>query len=77
MARLNSRLLYSHSPYSHSPNPHLPFERDARDPNFARDALVWAAQTQQDIRELVTATRHTIATTRALMAEADRLIAHR
>jgi hypothetical protein len=54
---------------------HLPFELDARDADFARECLSWSSQTQCEIQDLIAATKRVIADTRALMAEADRMIA--
>jgi hypothetical protein len=58
-------------------NPHLPFELDARDPDFVRKVFSWSCQVQREIQELVAATERTIATSRALMAEADYLLARK
>ena len=54
---------------------HRPFELDARAPDFARECLAWSSQTQGEIQGLIAATKRVIADTRALMAEADRMIA--
>jgi hypothetical protein len=54
---------------------HLPFELDARDPDFFREIQLWSSQTQGDLQELLAATQQTIATTKALIAEVDRMIA--
>jgi hypothetical protein len=54
---------------------HLPFELDARDPDFARQCLLWSSQTRCEIQEVIASTKHTIAISRALIAEADRLLA--
>ena len=58
-------------------NPHLPYELDSRDPNFAREMLVWSEQTRRDIREVLAGTRRTIATSRSLIAQADRILARK
>ena len=55
----------------------LPCDFDVRDPNFHRDMLSWAFAMQSEIHELVLATRETIALSRGIMADADRLIAWR
>jgi len=56
---------------------HLPRDFDVRDPNFHCDILSWAFAMQSEIHELVLATRETIAVSRVIMADADRLIAWR
>jgi hypothetical protein len=55
----------------------LPAEIDIHDVNFARDMLSWSLQTQRDMDELVAATKKTLATSRDLMAQADRVLARR
>lgn len=59
-------------PYTNS---QLPFDLDVRDPNFALIYNVWAFQTLCDIQELVAGAKREIATSRALMAGVDRLLA--
>ena len=54
---------------------HLSLDLDIRDPDFHRIALARALQAQREMHELVLITKETIATTRALMARADRMIA--
>ena len=56
-------------------NSHLPFELDARDPNFARECLSWSFQTQCEIQELIAGTKLLISNSRALMVEADHIFA--
>jgi hypothetical protein len=53
----------------------VPSQLDTRDPDFARHSSVWAAQTQCEITALVEATKEAIADSRALMVEADRIVA--
>ena len=50
---------------------------DIHDPNFARDMRLWALQTQSEIHDLVIASKNTIAATRVMIAEADRMLAGR
>jgi hypothetical protein len=47
------------------PNSHLPFHLDARDPDFARQCLIWSAQTRSEIQQIIAD---------ALIAEADRIL---
>jgi hypothetical protein len=51
------------------------FNLDACDVNFAREVSLWAFQVQYEIQELVAGTERSIATSKALIAEADRLLA--
>jgi hypothetical protein len=53
------------------------FEIDLRSPGFARDMLYWSFQMQSEVRETVAATRVTIATSKALLLQMDRLLARR
>jgi hypothetical protein len=48
---------------------------DPRDPDFDRKALAWAFQARCEIHELTLATTKMIDATRALIAEADRMLA--
>ena len=59
----------------HHPKDYLvPSQLDTRDPNFARQSSVWAAQTQWEITALIEGTKKTIADSRALMVDADRIL---
>ena len=58
-------------------DPHVPFEMDARDPYFAGDIALWSRQTLSEMRGLVAATRRTIASSTALIAQVDRLLARK
>jgi hypothetical protein len=58
-------------------NRHLPFDLDPRDPNFAREMLSWSLQTRCEISELLANATETLATSRALMAQTDRLLARK
>jgi hypothetical protein len=55
----------------------LPSELDARGPDFHAKYVVWRAQMRSEIKETVALTKVTIAGTRVLMAEADRLLGRR
>jgi hypothetical protein len=55
---------------------HPPLDLDSRDPDFDRKMLARASRVRCEMHELILLTKETIATTRALMAEADRMIAH-
>jgi hypothetical protein len=55
-------------------NPRLPPDLDVRDPNFSRDMLLWAFQTQCEMNHLILASKATIAATRIMIAEADRIL---
>ena len=54
-----------------------PVELDVDDPEFSRKYLLWAHQVQCEIVELLAGSRETLANSRALMLEADRLLALR
>jgi hypothetical protein len=56
------------------PQARLPLPYDIGHAHFARDMHLWAVQMKCEIRELVVATRETIGETRAMIAEADRLL---
>lgn len=53
----------------------LPLELDAGDPNFSSRMCLWAFSAACEMKELVVATQKTITTSRALLAEADRVLA--
>ncbi len=53
---------------------HLPFELDARDPNFAHKSASWAFEMECHINELVMRGQETIAASYELMAKVDRLL---
>ena len=61
----------------HPEHPPTPLDFDARNPDFHRNCAVWAQQTHRDIAEIIARTRDEIATSQALMAEIDRVIALR
>lgn len=52
-------------------------EIELRGPGFARDMLFWSFQMESEVRETIAATRRTIATSKALMVEMDRILARR
>jgi hypothetical protein len=61
-------------------NSHLPFELDARQPDFQPDYAFFRAQsetTRAEIDEMVAATRRVIAASETLIAECDRTLARR
>ena len=49
---------------------------DTRDPDFPRQAQAWAGEVQGEIAQLVAQTKSTIAESRTLVAEIDRILAH-
>lgn len=53
----------------------LPTDFDARDLNFPRDLLQWSQRTISEMHQTVIATYLTIASSRAAMIEADRILA--
>ena len=53
---------------------HTPFEIDARDADFCLAMRSWSSRTQRDMQELLAAGQATIATSRVLIAQADRLL---
>ena len=57
------------------PHQALPLELDVCDPKFLSQMRLWAFSATYEMKEVVVATQKTIATSRALMAEADRLLA--
>jgi hypothetical protein len=56
---------------------HLPFDLSSSDPNFTRDILRWASQTQSEMNALVLVTKGIIAATKDMIAEADRILAQK
>jgi hypothetical protein len=52
-----------------------PLDLDIRDPDFGRKILAWAFQAQCEMHELFLITKGTIAATRIMIAEADRILA--
>ncbi len=56
---------------------HLPFHLDPRDPNFSRDRNLWRVGMYCELHELIDKTKETVAQTRALILEADRILALR
>jgi hypothetical protein len=55
----------------------LPSELDAKEPDFHRRSLQWALEAKCEIMELIAGTENEIARSRALMANADRILAER
>lgn len=53
-----------------------PSQLDTRDPDYANKYSLWAGRTECDLAELIAATRETIASSRALIVEADRILAN-
>jgi hypothetical protein len=49
---------------------------DHRDPDFDRKMLAWKFQVQCEMHELALITRETIAATKVMITEADKLLAH-
>jgi hypothetical protein len=58
--------------YAHTSKP---FDLDICDPDFGQQMLVWALQVQCEMHELVLNTKETIAATKAMIAEVDRMLA--
>ncbi len=56
---------------------HLPFEIDARDPDFAYKSASWLFEVHCQVNELITRTKETIVTSNELMAKVDRLLARK
>lgn len=50
---------------------------DTNDPNFDRKMLAWTFQAQCQMHELVLRTQETIAATKLMITEADRMVACR
>lgn len=55
----------------------LPLELDLHDPEFPRKAVAMRLQIQREFQETLIATKKTIADSRELLAEADRILAKR
>jgi hypothetical protein len=56
---------------------HLLSELDPKDPVFPGQGLAWAFQAKCEIMDLVLGSEDEIAASRALMAEADRILARK
>jgi len=56
---------------------HLLLELDAKDPDFPRQVLAWAFEAKSEIMELIAKATGDIAISRALMTEADRILARK
>jgi hypothetical protein len=54
-----------------------PANLDIRDSDFPEKCLLWTHQLQSDMDELIAGTRATLAESRALLQEVDRLLALR
>lgn len=52
-----------------------PINFDVYDLNFVRDMLEWSQQALSEMRQTIMATHEMIGTSKALMAEADRILA--
>jgi hypothetical protein len=50
---------------------------DVRDPDFPGRFLLWSHDVQIEVWELIASSKETLAQSRALMAEADRMLALR
>ena len=50
---------------------------DTTDPNFPALCAVWTGQMRSEMQETIGLTRKTLAESRALMAEVDRIIARK
>ncbi len=50
---------------------------DVRQPDFANQCTLWAAQAHREMRELVTAAKKEIASSHDLLSEVDRMLARR
>lgn len=57
--------------------PSKPLDLNTRDPDFDRKMLAWTFHVQCEMHELVLITKETIAATRRMIAEADRILAHK
>ena len=51
-----------------------PRDLNAHDPDFHERLLAWASQAQCEMRELILITKETIATTKAIIADVDRML---
>jgi hypothetical protein len=58
----------------HHENHRLPLDWDVRDPNFARECVLWAHQTRCELQEITAFARETITDAKALIAQADRIL---
>ena len=58
-------------------NSRPPFHLYPRDRNFSRDWNLWRVGMHDELRELVAKTKETVHQTRALILEADRILAMR
>ena len=58
-------------------NQPTPTDIDVRGPGFAREMLRWSLQMRSEIHQLVAGSNEAIATSNALIAEADRILARR
>ncbi len=74
---LRSRLQQDGSAAVAHLNFRLPFELDARDPNFPYQHASWLFEIQCQIAELVARGKETIAASNELMAKVDRVLAQR
>ena len=54
---------------------HWLLDLDCGDPDFRGQMLAWAFQAQSEMHETVLITKETIAATRVMIAEADRILA--
>ena len=52
-------------------------ELDISDPNFPAKCMAWTVQTRSEVDELVALGRASIATSKTLLAETDRLLTRR
>lgn len=55
----------------------LACEVDVRDPRFPAQCMAWTNQMRSEIQEIIALTNGTIATSKALIKQADRLLALR
>lgn len=55
----------------------FPLDLDIRDPEFPRKAISLTLQIQREFQETVIATKKTLAVSRELLADADRILAKR
>jgi hypothetical protein len=62
---------------SHRPEYFSPAGLDIRDPDFPRKCVAWQNQQHSEIADLIARTKETLAVSRALMQEADLLLALR
>jgi hypothetical protein len=57
--------------------PHSLMPSDTSDPNFDRKMLAWTFRMQGEMHELIMLSRETIAATKLMIAEADRMLGRR